>query len=381
VAFALALVTGCVARGGEVDPAGPAALSGSSERGLGWAMVSDFGALATEHSYNSSGGAIISSRIGDGYYRVDFVGLGDNPGGNIQVVSTEQNRRAFWFGLSSFHCILLDWENPGTAGGTLSIFVSCHRLGVPFNTPFIVVYARDYRTAGEVWWDDRPGAYLTSIDPYLDLDTPSTPPLALQWNPYGAASLVTRVGTGRYTVRLTGVTDGSGSVQLTALKDYDFFPRCTVGSWFSDGSDLYIDVACFDPGGHPANSAFSLLYHFNSFVVSFWNEGAYLFADYPSSPLYVPWRYYQGHSYGDELWIHRLGQGRYSATLPGMYEPGAKTTALVTAYNVFGGYCEVNRISSYGTFAYVEVWCYDAAGEPADGQFTLGFMNDRHVVM
>jgi hypothetical protein len=114
--------------------------------------------------------------------------------------------------------------------------------------------------------------YLWADQPSPALNEPYTPDPVYSFNAQNGAdgNSVTKIATGTYLVKCTGVGGGSpwgpgGHVQVSAYGD-GLNTFCHVGSWSTGVADFTATVDCFGKGGGtgggpaPADSSFDLLF-------------------------------------------------------------------------------------------------------------------------
>ena len=207
------------------------------EWGFAWASDPSAASYTANSLYarSSSGHPVKISRHSAGNYVVEFPGLGESQGGNVQVAA---------YGGSSERCNIDRWA---ASSGALRADVHCYGLsGEARDSQFVVSYrlpgAPTHTSKGAFVWNYLPkgSGALTG---------------AYQWNSTGATNSISHYGTGRYTVRLPGQAGGvRGSVQVTAYGESA--AHCKVERWLPSGSDLdvYVYVHCFAPGGAPTDS-------------------------------------------------------------------------------------------------------------------------------
>jgi hypothetical protein len=239
---ALAAAPGCVADAGDEpgDLAGDeeaieevASASGAIINGYGWAYVLPGGSVGAPYSYNSSGGAVVGSKLTTGQYRVDLNGI--NAGGSAQVVAYGGNA----------HCKL--FTTPLASGPKTSMFVTCHTPAGGFvDSAFVVFF--DSRTGTD--FSPYGGAYLSTGGG----TSPSV--TGFSWNSSGGANSVAwNAAQNMYVVTLPGMSSSNAAVHVTA---YGANPnRCKVVSW---GTGL-VNVRCYNAAGAAVSSnGFSLSY-------------------------------------------------------------------------------------------------------------------------
>jgi len=206
--------------------------------------------------------------------------------------------------------------------------------------------------AGFVWASSTTGSYSAIA--------------AYSHNSSGGTNTITNLGTGQYRVDFPGL--GSiigGDVQVTAYGGGS--ERCKVYYWTSSGSTLQAYINCYTAAGAPTNTLFTANYvRRNDFPGI---EGAYVWANDPSSSSYTPSSTYSWNSTGGAITIsHTLGSGVYTVALGGQNLGGG--TVEVTAYGGSNSYC---KVGSWGGTS-VTVVCFDGStGLAADSQFDMIF--------
>lgn len=206
-------------------------------------------------------------------------------------------------------------------------------------------------------------AYLTTIEGSIFYP---------QSSPGGNYS-VTPLGTGQYQVVFYGAGNALNSnVQVTAV-DVDTVPHyCTAGEWYStNGTDVTVLVDCFDATGNPLNDDFSVFYQSRTTAPA---SGAidFLWANEPTNTSpYTPDTQYNFNSSGTYNTVTRDNTGLYFAYLPGVHANGGNPQ--VTAYGAGAAHCEVVDWYHNHSGINVVVYCFNAAGQPADEYFSLAF--------
>ena len=207
-------------------------------------------------------------------------------------------------------------------------------------------------------------------DGYLRLDnksvaSPITNP-ALSFNRSGGAITTTKVAgtTGRYVVTFRGLSAALGtksSVHVSAVADASYC-KPVGGTLASDK----VEVRCFKIGtGVPVNSLFSLM------VIGKTDARAFAFANQPTATDYAPAGAGSWNPTGPTR-VFREGAGRYRVVFKGL---GAR-------FPTNGGHVQVNATGTGKTHCksveqgtqpdfQVLVWCFTAAGAPADAKFTV----------
>ncbi|NMO20913.1 trypsin-like serine protease [Pyxidicoccus fallax] len=218
--------------------------------------------------------------------------------------------------------------------------------------------------------------WIRSIIPaaygFVWADQPSTaaytPSSYYSHNSTGGTNTITRTAVGSYRVEMPGLGQSNGNVQVTAYGGTA--NRCKVSSWGPSGTALHVYIACYTAAGAAADSYFVAQYYRAGAGNP--QQGAYLWANQPSTASYTPSRYYSYNSRGGTNTVTRTGVGAYQANLPGFTTIGGNVQ--VTAYGYGSHHC---KVASWGTNI-VYVRCFDAAGNPADTYWTLRY-TDRHV--
>ena len=188
----------------------------------------------------------------------------------------------------------------------------------------------------------------------------------MSWSrPSTGAVTVTSPAVGTYLVNFPGITNAFGNVQVTP--NYTNY-RCAIGEWYSTGSALDVLVRCTTPSGTPANLPTNTNTYLDVVYTSV-TSAQYWPIAYFTSPRTRPERSSPGYSGntsedGGESVVTHLGTGRYYVETTLFLNP---TQYQVTAYgNTQGGYCTVAPVVDD---AYV--YCFNAAGAPADQQFSF----------
>lgn len=188
------------------------------------------------YSFNSSGGGISISRSGVGTYAVRFSGLG-GAGGNVLVTS---------YGNGSETCKVVNW---GASPADLVANVRCFAAA---GTAADSMY-----TVRVVWNSPTPGK-----NGYAWADNPSiasyTPNAAYSYNSAGGPVSIVRTGVGIYTVKFSGLggSGSGGNVQVTAYGSDA--ATCKVANWGFAPTDFTVNVRCFQSGGSPIDTRYTI---------------------------------------------------------------------------------------------------------------------------
>lgn len=338
------------------------AFSSTFAWGFVWAQQAT-GTFTASSSYSrsSSGLSNTITQLGTGAYRVDFPGIGNEIGGNVQVTA---------YGGGSERCKVASWQSSGT---TLQVFVNCFTsAGAPTNTLFTASYVRRPVTA---LCCGAAGAYLWANQPSTASYTPST---TYQWNSTGVNNTITRTGVGTYTANLPGMSFVGGTVEVTAYGSGS--AHCKVVSWFTTS----VNVACFTAAGAPTDSLFTLNYD-NKLSPNGGPSFAYAWADQPSTASYTPSATYQFGALASEcssfvgpITIQRTSVGRYAVQIPTLSPTGSNVK--VTAYGSAGEACKVVGWFGSGTGTEVDVACFDAAGAAVDTRYVVVYTTDQFII-
>jgi hypothetical protein len=208
-----------------------------------------------------------------------------------------------------------------------------------------------------------------------------TPDLRFSYNTEGGEITAERSATGTYEVVLGGLgavaetTDGGlGHVQVVSHASAGEI--CKIASWKYAGSDLSIDVLCYDNAG-PADSRYD--------VLGLWPRSkagsvAYVYANDPTSPSYEPSNLWAYNPSSGPITIVRHDVGTYAVTFAGFGSEftamsGGRGTVQVTPYGApfESDYCSITAWTA-GIDPTISVKCFEQFGSfvaPADTRFTL----------
>ena len=307
----------------------------------------------TLYSYNSSGGAISITRNNTGNYSVLFSGLGNSFNSNVQVTA---------YGPGPDFCISGGWFSPNGADVEANVYYY-NPAGNSDDHSFTMLYQS--RTSSDV---TKPSVgFLFANQPTASSYTPDT---LYQYNPGGGTNTITRNSTGNYTANLPGFTRAGGTVIITA---YGSSPaRCQVSFWSNGSSGANVNVNCTDSTGAASDQEFTLVYSIfetAGYGVGSANGGAiWAYNDTRKTPYDVSKKYSIAID-GETMYAQRTGIGSYAWTM-NVEDTWTSSTVLVTAYDAPGNYCSTNEWLSSSTTTTVYVNCFNAAGAPADTEFT-----------
>ena len=309
-------------------------------------------------SYTTSREAVTITRFAEGLWRIrfngtaPFAGSGQGAVGYLAVSAYNSNATC----LSDFV--------GGTAEEPLTAFVRCYdpATGAQVDTQYSVAAMR--RADG----GSPTMAYAANGTPGAS----STVDSGYDYHPAGTPIPITREGTGRYTVRFSGLTlTGGGHVQVNAanLTGADL-PEvsCISGGWFGTGTEGEIDVrvGCFDGSGAFVDARFFVLF-LSSDTDSRGGLG-YAWADDAAAASYTPNSSWSHNSAGGGVTATRSGVGEYELTFAGLGSSQQGANVQVTSY-VDAYHCTVRGWSAIAPDVLVRVQCFDAAGAPADSRY------------
>ena len=305
--------------------------------GSGYAWVLASGSFGG--GWNSTSGAITTSKLGTGQYQVDFAGQS----------STNANAQVVAYGSSSTRCKLVT----NAVGTTYTRWlVLCHdAAGALTDSAFNIL--TDHRTGS----GSAGSAYLTSSMSGSVSDS---------FNSGGGTNTVAVDSTGVYTVTMPGFTSANSSVHVTATGLNG--NRCQVGSW----GLTTVRVRCFDASGAPANTGFSIARRPSSLIDGQigghgWVSGGTLPSGYTlttgSCPNNIP-----------QPMTLAAGGNDIVMTLPdATLPPGGgwpDVMPIVTAYGAGTNTCKVVGWGVSGTTASATVRCFDNAGVQVNASTT-----------
>ncbi|HST50270.1 hypothetical protein [Jatrophihabitans sp.] len=197
-----------------------------------------------------SGGAVVGSGttpagttvavVGTGQYKITFAGA-EALGGVVHV--TAINSAPHWCQVNGF-----------AASGTNQVAsISCYRPGgAPDFTDFSAIYSSSSGPAS-------PGGAFGYVN------STAGGALVSQYNSAGLGNAVSHTGLGQWTVKFPGLgTPGpmDGSLQATAVSPATVPARCKVLGWSSGTSGQLAQVTCYNAGGAPADTQFTLTYQY-----------------------------------------------------------------------------------------------------------------------
>ncbi len=218
-------------QGGSIDSQEQAA---SANGAYGWAAGLTFGDVATNHVFNSAGGAVTVTNTSQGNYTAKFFGLQTRiPSGSGYPMVTGR-------GPDATRCKVRNWRRHTDS---IQVDVRCNNVsGQAWNAPFFVsVYDRSTNLDS--------GAYavviLSTTSPAID--TPRS------WTSGGAMS-VQRQAAGLYRVFMPGASKGEGAALVSAIQNNG--NHCKVHDLIAGLTDATVQVACYNSSGVRVDESF-----------------------------------------------------------------------------------------------------------------------------
>ncbi|WP_327674535.1 hypothetical protein [Kitasatospora sp. NBC_00458] len=216
------------------------------------------------------------------------------------------------------------------------------------------------------------------------LDNP-TPPLGYvpdttrQWGSWPSPATnpvkVDQTGVGSYLVHFPLIASSGGIAHATAVGRTGNW--CQIKGWGPAGTGQDVAVACYKPGGAPANTLFTVLYTTSSGTPAPPGGGyGYLYSNSTGSVLT---QYNSTGAVNTSSW-GGSGSGIWKAWLPGLgsssYDGNIEVTAVDAAQ---GARCKVADWAPSATGQTVVVACFNAANAPYDTRWTLSYSLKRAV--
>ncbi|HEY0166182.1 MAG TPA: hypothetical protein VGB75_03980 [Jatrophihabitans sp.] len=175
-----------------------------------------------------------------GRYAVIFPGQAA-AGGVVHV--TAVNPAPHWCQVDSF----------GPSGSDEKALISCYRVGGALDA-----------SAFSAVFSSSSGGPASSIGRFGYVDSQPSGALVSQYNSAGAGNTVSHTAVGQWLVKFPGLaTPGpvDGSLQSTAVNPQTP-ARCKVAAWSSSLSGQTVKVSCFNAGGAPLDTQFTLTYQY-----------------------------------------------------------------------------------------------------------------------
>jgi hypothetical protein len=250
-----------------------------------------------------------------------------------------------------------------------------------------VVHLRCYQAGGllsmskfTVFFTSSSSAAVASAGRYGYVDVLPTGTIISQFNSAGPANSVIHGFIGRWLVKLPGLgTPGprAGSLQATAVNS-TIGARCKVVNWASNLSDQQAKVFCFDSGGRPFDTRFTLShqYHRSLYGATPPKPFGYLWNQPPPGPPATNFNSVLGPGANT---LAPAGTGLSTVTFKGIgVQPD---TVQVTAFGEGSQFCGLNAPWSVGAGDAVvhDVNCFSNAGVPLNTGFLISYNAARHV--
>ncbi len=316
----------------------------------------------TLYQYNSTGAENIVTPFGTGLYRVEFVGLGiEQPPYGIAHANA--------YGSSGVRCNL---DSFAPSNGDMHVFVRCFNSdGDQVNSNFSVQYYQASR---------QNESFLNAYVLGLETDPQGMHIPGWQYHSLGETITYEKENIGFYIVHLPRISRDSGTMLIGSYGNSSNY--CNSGGWGSVLGNQELGVRCFDSAGNAADTRFTLSFRtdleFGKMLGETGMESSFLWAGRESNDSYEPHTEYSMNTASEEpTVIDRLDVGRYSVTIPGQIGEN-KTMALVSAYGDSHN-CAIETWvgDSDPMQARVLVSCFDIAGDPIDGRFTLQYLTNK----
>jgi hypothetical protein len=295
------------------------------------------------------------SAVATGHYAVRFPGIASR-GGVVHV--TAVNSRPHW-------CQAEKWT---ASGADEIVYLACYATGgVPDASGFSVLYTS---STGPL-----PPSPTQTVSRYGYVDAKATGALVSQYNSAGGVNGVTHTGTGTWTVKMPGLgTPGprAGGLQATAV-NAELAAFCKVVNWLAAGADQQVAVACFNRGGGPLDTEFTLSYQYQRSLYG----GAYppkyfgYLANVPSmTPTSGPTNFNSVSGTASNLLV-TAGLGQWEAIFPDLAP--RPDNVQVTSAGVSVSFCDLTapwQISGTDTVVKT-VGCYTVNGAPVSSDFLV----------
>ncbi|BAJ26769.1 MULTISPECIES: hypothetical protein [Kitasatospora] len=214
---------------------------------------------------------------------------------------------------------------------------------------------------------------------YLDNPTPPpgyVPDPSRQWGswptPASNPVKVDQVSAGGYVVHFPLIGGPGGIAHATAVNRTGTW--CQIQGWGTVGTGLDVKVACYDPSGAPAPSAFTVLFTSSSGTPTTPGNYGYLYS-LPSGALVT-----QYNSAGGANLSSHGSTGIWKAWLPNLGSSVEVGNVQVTAVDSSqGARCKIANWYPASTGQTFLVACFDAANAPYDTAWTLSYSVKRAV--
>jgi hypothetical protein len=322
----------------------------------------------SSYSYNSRGGANTVARTGTGTYTVNFPGLGQMGGGNLQVTA---------YGGDGTYCKIVSW-----GGNDVSAAVACYGpTGAKHDADFVVHYTSYAGNLKKSW-----GGYMWNQEAAHTLNSSYSANSTYAWNSAGKSVKITRTGTGVYKVTFDGQTAqykaqatinaGKTSLGPVALvsgygTDGNF---CQAGDITGTSTSTTIKVMCFKNLASPAAANAQFTLSFGSVRTLFSSSQGYMYSACGSSAVAPKSAnlFISNLPGAESMQTHRLTAGVYALYFPGLVAYNSSFAMVTALSNSSPRRCEV---TSWGDApmggTQVNVACFDKGGHLADARCNI----------
>jgi hypothetical protein len=266
------------------------------------------------------------------------------------------------YGSGTANCKVSSWF---PSGSNLDANIRCLTpAGAAVDSLFTASFTGTLNNPGDFGfvWANQPSAAA-----------PYTPSLLYQFNSKGFTNTVTRVTPGRYAVFMPGLGGGpvGGTVLVTGYSSDN--TNCVVSDWFSDGTNLDVDVQCRNPAGAQVDAFFTVTYARSTSMLGVVGApAAYVLNTQPTTPSYAPPATHQFNSTGGVNTVTRAGVGNYTVHLPGLDQDNGHVQVTTSGFSTER--CRVNFWFATGGGLDVNVLCFNGSGAPLDSRFTMNFV-------
>jgi hypothetical protein len=306
--------------------------------------------LHGSHTFNSTGGGTSFTRLGTGDYQVTLGNM--SPLGNAQARAHGSNNR----------CKVVAW---GGSGLDTVVRVRCATpAGAPVDDLTVIQY---YHATGS---DPLQTAYLWASMPAA---ASYTPPAGYSYNSTGGVNTIAHgVEPGEYLAFLPGLATRGGDPHVTAYgttTDY-----CKIATWYQTTAGSFVAVRCFNAGGDPVDTYWSLRYTHGHAADDGRFLGAYALGNSdwgPGTPLhsYTPNLIFQFHTSGAAMVADNDTRSQIH-----MPATAALSSVMVTAVGHDNTYCSTVGWTNFGTETIPIAGCYDPAGNMVGSSFTMAML-------
>jgi len=303
------------------------------------------------YQLNSSGRGITVTRDSTGWYLVHVLGLARQPGQRDNVQVTAYGSPA------GTHCKLLSWRNDGS---DLIVPVHCHRAdGNATDSRFTILVsgARVYDLSSPFAFSER----LPQTQ-NLALDTAQT-----SFNSVSGHINFGRAGVGVYNFVFAGLERPTTHLTLQATAIGQLAEHCRVQNY-----DLVIAVlqgGCNGADGVATDARLSVMWFTRGRAGHRYGFASTNNVGSVTPPVDTTFTL---NSSGGAVTSRRLSAGQWTVTFAGLGRPtGSKETVIVSAFKDFDHTCTLVSWTSAGADLTVTLQCFNAAGTPFDGRFSV----------